>query len=48
MYLLNHFFQINGLVWAIPLADLGALIIAVSMVAPLLKALRNESVGVSK
>lgn len=48
MYLLNHFFRINGLVWAIPLADLGALIIAGSMVAPLLKALRNESVGISK
>lgn len=37
MFLLNHFFQITGLVWAIPLADLGALIIAAAMFIPFMK-----------
>ncbi len=48
MFALNHFFQINGLVWAIPLADLGALVIAISIFIPFLKKLRNESVDISK
>ena len=41
MFLLNHLFQLSGFVWAVPLADLGALIVAVIMFVPYIKKLRN-------
>lgn len=40
MFLLDHFFGISGLVWAIPLADLGALLIAALLFWPHAKRLR--------
>lgn len=43
MLILNHFFQITGLVWAIPMADLGALAIALTMFLPYVKRLRAVS-----
>jgi Na+-driven multidrug efflux pump len=39
MFLLNHFFAVKGLAWAIPAADIGAMVIALSMVVPHLKRL---------
>lgn len=44
MFLLNRFFQIRGLVWAVPLADFGALIIAAMMFIPFVKKLRDEGI----
>lgn len=41
MLILNHFFQIGGLVWAIPLADLAALMIALILFVPYAKKLRS-------
>lgn len=41
MFLLNHLFQLSGLVWAVPLADLGALIVAGIIFVPYIKKLRH-------
>lgn len=37
MFTLNHFFKIQGIVWAIPLADLGALLVAAVLFIPYMK-----------
>ena len=42
MYLLNHFFQISGLAWAVPAADLGALIIAAILFVPFARKLQDS------
>lgn len=41
MFILNYFFKIHGIVWAIPLADLGALLVAAAMFIPFLKKLNH-------
>lgn len=42
MLILNHFFQISGLVWAIPLADWSALAIALVLFVPYIRKLRAD------
>ena len=42
MFLLNHLAGVKGLVWATPIADLGAMIVALSLIIPFLGRLKTK------
>ena len=42
MFLLNHLAGVKGIVWATPIADLGAMIVALSLIIPFLGRLKTK------
>ena len=43
MFLLNHFVGVNGIVWATPIADLGAMTVAILLFIPFWRRLSEDS-----